>query len=108
MEFLNVVLDNGVFLILLMIGLIQAAITIIKITGTRNIYITSCVIGLVLMFAYQLCYFGLPATARDWFNVAGFGLLAGVLSPSIYAAGEKLLQKAADKVVSVLEAVISK
>lgn len=108
MEFMQIVLDNGVLLLLLMIGLIQAAIVIFKIEGTRNIYMVSCGIGLVLMLAYQLSYFGIPSNTRSWFNVVAFGLLVGVLAPSIYSAGEKLVGNAAEVIVEKLQALIGK
>jgi hypothetical protein len=108
MEFINVVLDHGVLLILLMIGLIEAVIMIGKVSGTRNIYMVSLVIGVVLLFGYQVCYFGIPTSAQRWFDVVALGLLAGVLAPSIYHAGQKLTERAAVKIVSMLEVLIGK
>ena len=109
MDFLNILLDNGVMLILVVIGLIEACNVIFKLElkDNRILFGVSLAMGLLVGFFYEWAYVGIPQDAKGWFDVVALALLLGLLSPYIHKAADGLLQKAADKVVGLLEEIVN-
>ena len=108
MDFLNILLDNGVMLILVVIGLIEACNVIFKLElkDNRILFCVSIAMGLLVGFFYEWAYVGIPQDVKGWFDVAALALILGLLSPYIHKAADGLLQGAADKVVRLLKELI--